>query len=295
MRQDYVVRAVAEDALIKAFVARTTRLCEEARQCHDTYPTATAALGRLLTAACIQGMNLKGNDRLTIRIQGDGPLGQLVAVSRPNGKVKGYVSQPHVHLPLRPDGKLDVGGAIGKGMMYISKDLGLREPYTGSVPLVSGEIAEDLTHYFAVSEQTPSVVALGVLVDIDNSVKGAGGILVQLMPGATEDLIVKLEENIAALPAVSRYFGEGHTPEELLGLVLKGFDYRILADQPLMFDCDCSRAKLEEILVSLGEEELRSLGEEQGGAEVRCHYCNKTYRFTRDDLVRIIREMKERD
>jgi len=207
--------------------------------------------------------------------------------------VKGYVAQPHVHLPLRPDGKLDVGRAVGKGMLYISKDLGLKEPYTGSVPLVSGEIAEDLTHYYAISEQTPSVVALGVLVDKDNSVKGAGGFLVQLMPGATEDLIARLEQNLAGLPAVSHYFGEGHTPEELLGLVLKGLDYQILAHQPLMFACDCSKTKLEEILVSLGEEELQSLGEEQGGAEVRCHYCNEAYRFTKEDLDSIIREMKK--
>lgn len=290
-QQDYVVRAVAEEALIKAFVARTTELCEQARKCHDTYPTATAALGRILTAACMQGMNLKGDDRLTIRIQGDGPLGQLIAVSRSNGRVKGYVSQPHVHLPLRADGKLDVGGAVGKGMLYVSKDMGLKEPYTGSVPLVTGEIAEDLTHYYAVSEQTPSVVALGVLVDVDNSVKGAGGVLIQVMPGATEDLIVKLEQNIAGLPSVSNYFAEGYAPEELLGLVFEGLDYRILANQPLVFACDCSKANLERILISLGEEDLRYLCEEQEGAEVRCHYCNQSYRFTKEDIERLIREL----
>lgn len=293
MNQDYVVRAVAAGTSVKALVARTTRLCEEARRRHDTYPTATAALGRLLTAACMEGMNLKGDDRLTIRIEGDGPLGPLVAVSRPDGQVKGYVAEPHVHLPLRPDGKLNVGGAVGKGMLYIAKDLGLKEPYTGSVPLVSGEIAEDLTQYYAVSEQTPSVVALGVLVDVDHSVKGAGGFLVQLMPGATEDLIGKLEQNIAGLPAVSHFFAAGHSPEELLELVLQGFDCQILARQPLMFACDCSRTKLEEVLASLGTEELRALAEEQGGAEVRCHYCNEVYRFSPEDLSRLIREMKE--
>ena len=293
MGRDYVIRATAENALLKAFVATTTHLCEAARKSHDTYPTATAALGRLLTAAAMQGMNLKGDDILTLRVQGDGPLGQLVAVSRSDGRVKGYVSEPHVHLPLRPDGKLDVGGAVGKGMLYITKDFGLKEPYTGSVPLVTGEIAEDLTSYFAVSEQTPSAVALGVLVDVDNSVKGAGGVLVQLMPGAPDDLINRLEANLAALPQVSRFFGEGGTPEELLQLVFKGFDYRILASQPLAFACDCSKEKLEGILISLGPEELAYLSSEQGGAEVRCHYCNQAYRFAKEELDRLITSIRE--
>ncbi|NLC76537.1 MAG: Hsp33 family molecular chaperone HslO [Clostridia bacterium] len=293
MGQDYAIRATAENALLKAFVARTTDLCEAARKSHNTYPTATAALGRLLTAAALQGMNLKGDDTLTLRVVGDGPLGQLVAVSRADGRVKGYVSEPQVHLPLRPDGKLDVGGAVGKGMLYLTKDLGLKEPYTGSVPLVTGEIAEDLTNYFAVSEQTPTAVALGVMVDVDNSVKGAGGILVQLMPGVPEELISRLETNLAGLPQVSSFFAEGHTPEELARQLFQGFEYRILASQPLEFTCDCSKEKLEGILISLGAEELAYLSEEQGGAEVRCHYCNQTYRFSREDLGRLIQGIRQ--
>lgn len=294
MKEDYVIRATAEGAYLRAFVARTTKLCEEARKRHDTYPTATAALGRLLTAAGMLGMTLKGDDILTIRLQGNGPLGQLVGVSRCDGLIKGYVAEPHVHLPLRPDGKLDVGGAVGEGMLYITKDLGLKEPYTGSTPLVTGEIAEDLTSYFAISEQTPSAVALGVLVDVDNSVKGAGGFLVQLMPAAPEELVNKLEDNLGKIGSISRQFADGLTPEGLLQQIFAGFSYQSLGSQSLHFACDCSRSKLEQILISLGEEEMASLLKDEGGAEVRCHYCNERHQFVAEDLNRLIREIKEK-
>lgn len=284
MKTDYAIRAVAEGAFLRAIVAQTTKLADEARINHDTYPTATAALGRLLTGAAMMGMTLKGDDRLTLRIQGDGPLGQLIAVSRSGGYVKGYVTEPHVHLPLNSLGKLDVGGAVGEGMLYLTKDLGLKEPYTGSTPLVTGEIAEDLTNYFVVSEQTPSAVALGVLVDVDHSVKAAGGFLVQLMPGVPDEIIEKLEENLSQIKSVSDHFAQGKTPEELLKILFKGFDYEILEKQPLEFLCDCSQENMERILISLGEEELLNLKEEQQGAEVRCHYCNRAYQFSGEEL-----------
>lgn len=289
MSTDYAIRAVAEGAFLRAIIANTTRLVGLARFNHDTYPTATAALGRLLTGTAMMGMTLKGDDRLTLRVQGDGPLGQLLAVSRSSGYVKGYVDEPHVHLPLNLHGKLDVGGAIGKGMLYITKDLGLKEPYTGSTPLVTGEIAEDLTNYFAVSEQTPSAVGLGVLVDVDNSVKAAGGFLVQLMPGASEEIVEKLEQNLSQVRSVSDHFAQGKTPEELLEIIFRGFEYEILEKQQLEFLCDCSRANMEKILISLGEEELLSLEREQKGAEVRCHYCNNAYQFAGGDLKGLAR------
>lgn len=293
MKQDYMVRGTAEQAMIRAFVARTTHLCEEGRRRHDTYPTATAALGRVLTGAAMLGMTLKDDDVLTLRIQGDGPLGQLVAVSRAEGHVKGYVAEPHVHLPLRHDGKLDVGNAVGKGMLYLTRDFGLKEPYTGSSPLVTGEIGEDLTEYLAISEQTPSAVALGVLVDTDYSVKGAGGFLIQLMPDAPAELALQLEANIGQISSISKQMADGISPEELLGQVFAGFSYQELATQELAFRCDCSRGKLERILISLGEQELEDIYQKEKGAEIRCHYCNEIYLFSEEELLKLLTEIKE--
>ncbi|MFA5537165.1 MAG: Hsp33 family molecular chaperone HslO [Bacillota bacterium] len=294
MLTDYAIRAVTEDAFLRAIVSKTTNLADKARQKHHTYPTATAALGRLLTGAAMLGMTLKGDERLSLMIKGDGPLGQLLAVSRSNGFVKGYVAEPQTHLPLNSQGKLDVGKAVGEGMLYITKDLGLKEPYRGSSPLITGEIAEDLTNYFAVSEQTPSAIALGVLVDVDNSVKAAGGFLVQLMPGAPDSLVEKLEQNLAHIKSVSDHFAQGKTPEELLAVVFNGLDHQILERQELKFLCDCSRSSMERVLLSLGEEELISLKEEQKGAEIRCHYCNRAYQFSEQELTDLAKQVSKR-
>ncbi len=290
---DYAIRAVAEEASLRAIVSRTTRLVDEARVKHFTYPTATAALGRLLTGAAMMGMTLKGNERLSLLIKGDGPLGQLLAVSRSDGFVKGYVAEPQTHLPLNSSGKLDVGKAVGKGMLYITKDLGLKEPYKGGSSLTTGEIADDLTNYFAASEQTPSAVALGVLVDVDNSVKAAGGFLVQLMPGASNSSVEKLEQNLARIKSVSEHFALGKTPEELLASLFKGFDYEILEKQKLRFLCDCSRSNMERVLLSLGKDELISLKEEQKGAEIRCHYCNQAYQFSEQELTDLAKQVSK--
>ncbi|HHX51099.1 MAG TPA: Hsp33 family molecular chaperone HslO [Clostridia bacterium] len=290
--EDYVIRAIAEKGTARAFIALTTSLCDEARRRHCTWPTATAALGRLLTGASMLGMTLKGQDILTLRIQGEGPLSPLTAVGAAGGSVKGYVAEPQVHLPLSPVGKLDVGRAVGRrGILYLTRDYGLKEPYTGSVPLISGEIAEDLAQYFTISEQTPSAVSLGVLVETDNSVKAAGGLILQLLPGASPELGKKLELNLKGLTSISSRLAGGMMPEDIGEEVFQGLEWKILQKQPLEFACDCSRSKLEKVLISLGLEELESLLVQHQGAQLRCHFCNKTYDFSEDDLKKLILEL----
>lgn len=287
--QDYCIRATADQGAIRAFASTTTQLVEEARKRHDTLPTATAALGRLLTAAGMMGITLKGQDTLTIRVLGDGPLGAVVATANADGSVRGYVQEPHTHLPSKRPGKLDVGTAVGRqGLLHVTKDLGLKEPYTGSVPLVSGEIAEDLTYYFAVSEQTPTSVALGVLINPDHSVQAAGGLIVQVMPGAKESQVAQLEKNITALPPISELISRGEGPEEILKRALKGFEITVHEHQPLKFSCPCSKERLERILISLGPQELQEMIEEQEEAELTCHFCASKYYFSRKEMEDIL-------
>lgn len=288
---DYCIRGIAAEGRIRCWAALTTKLCEEARYRHDTYPVASAALGRLLTAGVMMGLNLKGQDILTLRIQGGGPLGALVVVANSEGEVRGYVENPHTHLPSKSPGKLDVGGAVGQeGFLYVIKDLGLKEPYTGSVPLVSGEIGEDVTRYFAESEQTPSAVSLGVLVDPDNRVKAAGGYIVQLMPGVTEEEIEELEKNINEIPPVSQLIDQGMTPEEIGAQVLKGMGFQVLEKHPVAFKCKCSRERLRDALKGIGKDELKSILQEQGHAELNCHFCGEKYLFEEDELKTMIAE-----
>lgn len=286
-REDYLVRATAEDGRILAFVARSTELVEEARRLHNTSPTATAALGRVLTAAALMGASLKERQSLTLRVVGDGPLRAIVATAR-GGAVRGYVGEPQVDLPLNAAGKLDVGAAVGKGVLYVTKDLGLREPYNGSVPLVSGEIGKDLAYYFAKSEQTPSAVALGVLVGPAGAVKAAGGYLVQLLPGAGDGMAARLEENVQATGPVSRLVSRACTPEDILAALLDGFDVQIHERHFFRFACDCSRERVREILLALGPEELEKLLVEQGGAEATCAFCNQVYRFGEGELAELV-------
>lgn len=289
---DYCLKATAEKGSIRAFVSTTSQLVDEARRRHGTSPTATAALGRLLTAAAMMGVTLKGEDTLTLRILGDGPLGALVATANAGGLVRGYVQEPRVHLPSKSPGKLDVGSAVGKnGFLHVTKDLGLKEPYTGSVPLVSGEIAEDLTYYFAVSEQTPTSVALGVLVEPDNSVRAAGGFIVQVMPGCQENLVDQLEKNIGVLPPVSQLILNGEQPEDILARLFQGFEFTIHERQPLKFFCNCSKERMERALISLGPKELQEMIEEQGEAELTCHFCANKYYFSKEELQDILRKM----
>lgn len=282
---DYLVRAVAGDGLVRAFACRTTRLVDEARRRHDTWPTATAALGRVLTATALLAAQLKDAASVTVRVTGSGPLGAILVVGEPDGTVRGYVRNPHVDLPLRPDGKLDVGGAVGlPGFLHVTRDLGLGTPYTGSVPLVSGEIGDDVTAFLVQSDQTPSVVGVGVLVNPAGDVRAAGGFMLQLLPGHPGHWAERLEDNLRQLQGISRLIDAGLTPEAMVERGLAGLGPRILDRQPLAFRCRCSRERVERALVSLGPEELETMLREDRGAELRCHFCGTTYRVSEDEL-----------
>jgi molecular chaperone Hsp33 len=260
---------------------------EELRQRHDTWPTATAALGRTLTAGAMMGAMLKGEEKLTIQVQGNGPIGQIVVDANAHGEVRGYVSEPHIHLPSNSQGKLDVAGAVGReGFLHVIKDLGLKEPYRGSVPIISGELGEDFTYYFAASEQTPSAVGLGVLVAPDNSVIVAGGFVVQLLPGLSDEEITVIEQAVGAMPPVTALMDQGLELEEMLRWLLP--DVEILEQMEIGFKCQCSRERVEQTLVSLGKSELEQLIEEDGKAEVVCHFCNEAYSFNKDELQQIL-------
>ena len=287
--KDYVIRAVAADSSIRVFLGITTGLVEKARQIHDTTPVATAALGRTLTATVMMGLMLKGKDnKISVQIKGNGPVKQILAVADERGYVKGYISNPHVELPLRADGKLDVGTAVGnEGNMVVIKDLGLKEPYVGQSALISGEIAEDFTAYFANSEQQPSAVALGILVDRDESVKAAGGFIIQLLPGASEEVIQKLENRLQTLESMTSLIERTMTGEEILEHVLEGFSIEILEKKEVELVCDCSTERLEKALLSIGEKDLREIIEEDGEAELTCHFCNTKYHFDKDHLEKL--------
>ncbi|MGQ3481495.1 Hsp33 family molecular chaperone HslO [Paenibacillus sp. TY11] len=290
-KQDRLIRGTAMDGRVRAFAVRTTQLVEELRRRHDTYPTATAALGRTLTAGAIMGSMLKGKERLTIQVKGDGPIGQIVVDANAVGEVRGYVTEPHVHLPSNSMGKLDVAGAVGtEGFIHIIKDLGLKEPYRGSTPIISGELGEDFTYYFAKSEQTPSAVGLGVLVDTDNSVIVAGGFIIQLLPGLNDDEITAIENAVGSIPPVTALLDQGLELDEMLRWMLP--DVRILDELDIHFQCECSRERVEKTLISLGESELEQLIEEEGQAEVVCHFCNEAYQFNKDELQDLLDQAK---
>ena len=286
---DYCLRATAANGFIRAFAATSKTLADKARILHQSSPTATAALGRALTAAAIMGL-MAGNDEviITISIKGAGHLGGLLAVSNGLGTVKGYTHNPKVEMPLKPNGKLDVGGAIGPGHITVIKDLGLKEPYIGKVELVSGEIAEDIASYFAISEQTPSVLSLGVLVDRDYSVKQAGGFLLQLMPGFDDTLIDKLEATMANFPPITSLLDKGKSPEDVLHELLSEFGYEITQKSPISYDCNCKKDRVVSALVAMGAAELKKVIEEDGKADINCHFCNKHYGFDSEELLEIL-------
>ncbi len=283
--QDYIVRASAADGQIRAFAATTRNLVEEARKIHETSPVATAALGRTLTGAAMMGSMMKGRrDILTVQIMGDGPIGSLTVTADSMARVKGYVQNPGVMLPPSAEGKLDVGGAVGQGMFRVIKDLGLKEPYIGEIELISGEIAEDFTYYFAASEQVPSSVALGVLMNRDNTVAQAGGFIIQLMPNATEEVISHLEQKLTEVTAVSGLLEEGMTPEEILEYIFAGFDLKLLDKIPTSYYCNCSKERVEKALISLGKKELDSMIEDGDPITMLCHFCSRSYTFSVEDL-----------
>ena len=285
---DKIIRATAADGLVKMAVITARDTVERARQIHALSPTACAALGRTLCAASLLGQAMKEEDAsLTIRVNGGGPIGSVVAVSDHLGNMRGYVENPGVELPLRPDGKLNVGGAVGKdGMLTVSRDIGLREPYIGSVELVSGEIAEDLTAYLLESEQVPSACALGVLVDTDLSIRAAGGFIVQLMPGAGEELITKLEDNIFLMDQLTTILSEDGTGA-LFAQVLKGFDWHLVGEYPVGYRCPCSRERVEQALTVIDRKELREIIAEGKDVSVSCQFCDKVYSFTPEELAAI--------
>ena len=292
---DILVRAISSDGFVKATAVVTTELTERARQIHKTLPVGTAALGRALSAASMMGNALKGEgNSLTLQFKGGGPLGTVLAVSDAEGNVRGYVTNPGVDLPLRADGKLDVGAAVGsEGTLTVIKDLQMKEPYVGTIDLLGGEIAEDVAAYFVESEQIPTACGLGVLVDRDQSVRAAGGYLIQLLPGADEDTIIKVEGGIMAAGSVSAILDKDPDPEHLLRTVMSDFDIRILESSPVEYRCYCSRERVERALISLGVEELEGILREQGSCQLTCQFCDEVYDFSGEELQKLIDGLKK--
>lgn len=289
--QDRLIRGTALDGKVRAFAVRTTNLVEELRSRHDTYPTATAALGRTVTAAAMMGAMLKGEEKLTLQVKGDGPIGQIVADANAKGEVRGYVTEPHVHLPSNSMGKLDVAGVVGTtGFINVTKDLGLKEPYRGSVPIISGELGEDFTYYFALSEQTPSAVGVGVLVDTDNSVIVSGGFIIQLLPGLEDSEIAAIEQAVGQMPPVTSLLDQGMELEEMLRWLLP--DIKVMDQMDITFKCTCSRERVERTLISLGEHELQQLIDEGEETEVVCDFCREAYAFSADELQALLEQAK---
>lgn len=291
--KDYIVRATAADAQIRAFACTTREMVETARSAHNTSPVVTAGLGRLLSAGAMMGSMLKGEeDILTLQINGDGPVKGLMVTADSKGNVKGYANVPDVILPANAIGKLDVGGAVGAGYLSVIKDMGLKEPYVGQTELQTGEIAEDLTYYFAVSEQVPSCVGLGVLMERSNTVRQAGGFIVQLMPFAQEDAISRLEENLKKIAPVTTMLDEGNTPEQMLQLVLEGLEPEVTDTLPCSFVCNCDKTRVERALISIGKKELQDMIDEGREIEVNCHFCNRDYVFSVEELKELYKRSK---
>lgn len=287
---DYIIRATAANGQIRAFAATTKELVEASRIAHNTSPVATAALGRLLTAGGMMGIMMKGSqDLLTIKIQGDGPIEGITVTADAVGNVKGYVFQPSVMLPPNPQGKLDVGGALGVGVLSVIQDIGLKEPYVGQTILVSGEIAEDLTYYYATSEQTPASIALGVLMNKDNTVRQAGGFMIQLLPGASEEIIGELESRLGKIDSITSLLDDGKTPEIILEYILGGFQLDILEQVPTRFYCNCEKARVEKALISIGQKDLQEMIDEGKTIEVNCHFCNENYAFSVEELQGLLK------
>ena len=290
---DYIVRATAADAQIRVFAAYTKDMVEEARKRHNTSPVATAALGRLMTAGAMMGSMLKGEkDLLTLRINASGPIQGITVTADSKARVKGYVGNPDVILPANKVGKLDVAGAVGIGFMDVIKDMGLKEPYVGQTVLQTSEIAEDLTFYFANSEQVPSSVGLGVLMNKDNTVAQAGGFIIQLMPFAGEEVIAKLEENLKDITSVTTLLSEGKTPEDLVEILCKDLDPIINDKIDTGFYCNCDRARVEKALISIGKKEIKEMIDEGKEIEMNCHFCNTSYTFSVEELKEIAKKSR---
>ena len=290
--KDYIVRATAANGQVRAFAAITRETVEEARQHHGTSPVATAALGRLLTAGTMMGSMMKNEtDMLTLQVHGDGPIGGITVTADSKGDVKGYVENPDVMLPPK-NGKLDVGGAVGIGLLQVIKDMGLKEPYSGQTILVSSEIAEDLTYYFANSEQVPSSVGLGVLMEKDNTVKTAGGFIIQMMPFAEDATISQIEENLKLVTSVTELLDKGYTPEQLLEELLGNVGLEITDTMPTRFYCNCSKERVEQAVASVGKKDIQEMINDGKPIEVKCHFCNTAYHYSVEELKNILKRSK---
>ncbi len=291
--EDYIVRATAADAQIRAFAVSSKNLVEHARSVHDLSPVVTAALGRLMTGGVMMGSMLKGeDDLLTLQIKGSGPVHGLTVTADSKGNVKGYADQPQAMRPPNSAHKLDVGGVIGNGVLTVIKDMGLKEPYSSTIELKTGEIGDDLTYYFAASEQVPSSVALGVLMEKNNTVKQAGGFIIQLMPFTQEDVIDRLEEKLSGIASVTSMLQEGNTPEQILEKILGDMELEITDRMPVRFSCNCSRQRVEKVLISLGRKELQSMLDEGGDVKLNCHFCNTDYIFKTAEIREILAKTK---
>ena len=290
---DYIVRATAANASIRAFAVTGRELVETARKAHDTSPVVTAALGRLMMGGVMMGAMLKGeNDLLTLQVNGDGPIKGMTVTADAKGNVKGYAIEPQVMLPPNAAGKLDVGGAVGSGVLRVIKDMGLKEPYVGQTVLQTGEIAEDLTYYFATSEQVPSCVGLGVLMEKDNTVRQAGGFVIQLMPFTEDEVISKLEENIKKFPSVTTVLDQGKTAEEMLGILLDGMDMEITDTMPAQFYCNCDKKRVEKAIISIGKKDIEEMIADNKDIEVNCHFCNTSYTFSVEELKVLLQKSR---
>lgn len=290
----YIVRATANEGNVRIFCAITTDIVEKAREIHKLSPVSSAALGRLLSAGSIMGVMSKGQkDKITLSINGGGEAGNIVVATNSTGNVKGYISNPRVNLPLNEQGKLDVGGAVGKnGFLNVVKDLGLKEPYTGQVPIYTGEIGDDLAYYFTVSEQVPSAVALGVLVNPDETILSSGALIIQMMPDAPEMLGDIITFRLQEIPPLSTLIAEGKSAEDIINLLFDDMDLKIYETIEVNYECDCSMERVEKTLISLGEVELTKIMEEEESINVECHFCDKNYSFTSDDIKNLINEAK---
>ena len=292
--KDYLIKALGYEGQVRAYAVSTTDTVGEAQRRHYTWPTASAALGRAMTAGVMMGGMLKGEEKLTIKIEGGGPIGSILVDSNAKGEVRGYVTHPQTHFDLNEQGKLDVRKAVGTdGLLTVVKDIGLRDYFSGQVPIVSGELGEDFTYYFVTSEQVPSSVGVGVLVNPDNSILAAGGFIIQLMPGTSEDTITKIENRLSTITPVSKMIQSGMTPEEILTEILGEGNVNILEKMDVQFSCQCSKERIANALISLGQAEIRDIIDTDGQAEAHCHFCNQTYQFSKEELEELEAETKK--
>jgi molecular chaperone Hsp33 len=290
---DYLVKALAFDGEVRAYAVRSTETVGEGQRRHHTWPTASAALGRSLTATAMLGAMLKGDQKLTVKIDGGGPIGLILVDGNAKGEVRGYVTNPQVHFDLNEHGKLDVRRAVGtEGTLSVVKDIGMRDYFTGQVPIVSGELGEDFTYYLFNSEQVPSSVGVGVLVNPDNSILAAGGFIIQLMPGAQDETITKIEKRLSEIPPISKLIEKGLTPEELLEEICGKDNVKVIEKMPISFTCTCSKDRFSNAIISLGQAEIEDIIETDGQAEAECHFCNEKYMFSKEELEKLLEEAK---